>query len=51
MGGLLPAALRDERIEKFSRNGTTAAATENKAKLAELDSRFENQDRMINYLI
>jgi uncharacterized coiled-coil protein SlyX len=26
-------------------------STENRAMLADLDSRFENQDRMINYLI
>ena len=42
IGGLLPAALRDDRLEKFSRNGTTQAATESRAKLAEMDSRFEN---------
>ena len=38
-------------MDKFSRNGPTVATTENSVKMQEVDSRFENQDRMINYLI
>ena len=47
----LPGAISQERLQKFSAGGPTQAGLQDRAILHDLDSKFDNQDRMINFIL
>lgn len=47
----LPSSISQERLEKFKSGGNAQAGLSEKALLHDLDSKFDNQDRMINFML